>query len=130
MKYQLTVDGVSFKARGVYFKEIKELIGTSKEVVSEVFDLLDQADIVSEGTQLLIKYLDVLTEMLAKYTSLTVEAIETLELVTLVHILDELLKINGIHRKKVWDFLKTIYLERVQTNQKTPEMMYQDVVQS
>lgn len=114
MKHSVTIDGIEFKARGVKFKEIKELIATSKVTINQAFELLNQEDVASAGIDFVLKHCETLEGIITRLTSLTKDEIEEMEILTLIHVLKALLEINGVDSKKVYDFFHNIYKEKVE----------------
>ena len=129
MKHNIHVDELQFKARGVKVWEIKELVSQGNALVHEAFEIMEQEDMLSATIAFATKNLDTLVGTVVNYTDLSEEQVNNLEVRTLIHIINELLNVNGISIKKVWSFFQKALKEQATNKILEPQMGYQTVNQ-
>ncbi len=123
MKKVIELDIYKVEIRGAKYKEVKELIRNSKMFIGKAKEVGEKISLRDEENQtesnswqdeiidLLIENMDEVTCLIARFTNLSKEQIEDMEVPELMTLIDHILKINRINIKKIYDFFSKLWKE-------------------
>lgn len=123
MKKTIVLGELSVEIRGAKYKEVKELIRNSKMLITKIADVGQNVVIQKEqedelkgnwkedAIELMISNMDEVMSFIVRFTNLSEEQIEELEVPEIILLIDHILKINRINFSKIYDFFSKLWKE-------------------
>lgn len=104
MKQLVTIGDQKITVRGVKFKELKECSAQGTERIAALFGLLDAPDLFGAIGVFATENMEIFAQLALRFTDLSREQIDDMELPELTQLVMQWLVINGIDVVKVKDF--------------------------